>query len=470
MRYTSLTQKLDTIWSDYLSGDSKWEYFELTWGNDAAYGRGGNDVFWDVDGSTVAGNHIWLSSDDRIYGGDGDDLVFAGLGADAIYGDAGHDTLDYRYSNASVILDINAGRGNGTSASASAGDRFTGIERFNGSKYDDTFVLTSGGAAENVTIDGGAGRDSFFGGASGAELFGGAGNDIFRDMSYGTLAHGGTGDDLFVSPGFGAYAYGGDGFDTLTFALATSGERLEYYEHDGMERIVGTAYGDRIDAGTGTGEHMTIEGGAGADILEGRLANEWLYGGADRDVMDGRWGDDYLFGGDGNDNMLGGSDNDWMRGGAGNDQMFGETGRNTMWGDDGDDQISIGDAGLMMGGAGNDSLRMGGTGVTAYGGTGADSFVFVGLTFQGRVADFEQGSDLINVNTHVGGIWSRDKLRADGPNAFDVLVDGKEVGHITWMHKLGDTLIQIDRDMDGASDYSMLLTGTFTMSATDFFL
>lgn len=168
MRYTNLTQKLDTIWSDGLYGDEKSEYFELTWGNDAAYGGSGNDVFWDVDGCTVAGNHIWLSSDDRIYGGDGDDLVFAGLGADVIDGGTGRDTLDYRYSSASVILDINAGRGNGTPASASAGDRFTGVERFNGSNHDDTFVLAPADrAADNVTIDGGAGRDTFFGGASG---------------------------------------------------------------------------------------------------------------------------------------------------------------------------------------------------------------------------------------------------------------------------------------------------------------
>jgi Ca2+-binding RTX toxin-like protein len=470
MRYTALTQKLDTIWSDGLYGDSKWEYFEMTWGNDAAYGGGGNDVFWDVDGSTGAGNQIWLSSDDRIYGDDGDDLVFAGLGADAIYGGAGHDTLDYRYSNASVILDITAGRGNGTSASASTGDRFTGIERFNGSTHDDTFVLSDGQAAENVTVDGGAGRDTFFGGAWRVELFGGAGNDIFRETSFSTDAHGGAGDDLFVTPASGSDVYGGDGFDTLTLALATSSVRLEFSDHDGMERIVGTGYGDLIETGTADGERMTVEGGVGSDILKGSLGHESLYGGAGHDVMDSRWGDDFLFGGDGHDDMRGGSGNDWMRGGTGNDQMIGETGRDTMWGDDGDDRMSTGDSGLMMGGAGNDALLMGGTGVTAYGGTGADSFVFIGPAFQGRIADFQQGSDGINVNTHVGGIWSRDTLRADGPNALDVLVDGKEAGHINWMHKLGDTLIQIDRDMDGASDYSILLTGTFTMSAADFIL
>jgi Ca2+-binding RTX toxin-like protein len=94
MRYTNLTQKMDTVWSDGLYGGSKSEYFEMTWGRDRAYGGGGNYVFWDVDGSTVAGNHIWLSSDDWIQGGDGDDLVFAGLGADTIDGGAGTDTLD----------------------------------------------------------------------------------------------------------------------------------------------------------------------------------------------------------------------------------------------------------------------------------------------------------------------------------------------------------------------------------------
>jgi Ca2+-binding RTX toxin-like protein len=199
--------------------------------------------------------------------------------------------------------------------------------------------------------------------------------------------------------------------------------------------------------------------------------HEWLYGGVGHDEMDGRWGDDYLFGGDGHDDLRGGSGNDWMRGGTGNDVLADVIGRNTMWGDDGDDWMSTGDSGLMMGGAGNDALLMGGTGVTAYGGTGADSFAFASsAASQGRIADFQQRSDSINVNTHVGGFWSRDTLRADGPNAFDVLIDRKEAGHIDWMHKLGDTLVQIDRDMDGASDYSILLTGTFTMSAADFIL
>lgn len=135
------------------------------------------------------------------------------------------------------------------------------------------------------------------------ELFGGAGNDIFRETSYGTAAYGGAGDDLFVNPGFGAFLFGGDGFDTLTFALATSSVRLEFSDHDGMERIVGTRYGDQIEAGTATGERITIEGGAGADILEGGAGHEWLYGGADRDVMDGWLGDYFLFGGDGHDDM-----------------------------------------------------------------------------------------------------------------------------------------------------------------------
>lgn len=114
---------------------------------------------------------------------------------------------------------------------------------------------------------------------------------------------------------------------------------------------------------------------------------------------------------------------------------------------------------------------MGGTAVTAYGGTGADSFVFArSAALQGRIADFQQGSDIIHLDAYVGRFLTRDTLRADGPNAFDVLVDGKDAGRIDWVHKLGDTLVRIDRDMDGASDYSILLTGTFTMSAADFIL
>jgi hypothetical protein len=101
-----------------------------------------------------------------------------------------------------------------------------------------------------------------------------------------------------VIPDFGSHVYGGDGFDTLTVALATSPVWLELSDHDGMERIVGTGFGDLIEAGTATGERMTIEGVAGVDTLTGGTGQEWLYGGAERDMMTG-WLDDYLFGGDG---------------------------------------------------------------------------------------------------------------------------------------------------------------------------
>ncbi|MCX7301393.1 MAG: calcium-binding protein [Rhodobacterales bacterium] len=141
-------------------------------------------------------------------------------------------------------------------------------------------------------------------------------------------------------PDFGSHVYGGDGFDTLTLALATSPVRLELSDHDGMERIVCTGFGDLIEAGTATGERMTIEGGAGVDTLTGGTGQEWLYGGAERDMMTGWLGDDYLFGGDCNDDMRGGPGNDWMRGGADHDVIVGETDRNTIWGDDGTQLIA----------------------------------------------------------------------------------------------------------------------------------
>lgn len=471
MRYSYLTQRIDSVWSDSLHGTDNADYFELTWGNDSAYGGRGNDVFWDVDGSTAGGNSIWLASNDRIYGEDGDDLIFAGLGADSIYGGSGFDTLDYRYSASGVSLNINNGTGSGSSTSAATGDRFSGIERFVGSHHADTFVVTDGEVAEGVIIEGGSGRDTFFGGTMYVELYGGSGNDIFRDTGFGTYAYGGTGDDLFVTPSYAARVYGGSGSDTLTFATAGSGVRLENYEHDGMERIIGSNHADLIETNAAAGTTVTVEGGLGQDSLTGGISNDWLYGGAERDELKGAAGNDYLFGGEGGDDLRGGPGDDWIRGGAGNDFLGGETGFDFQWGEDGDDRMSTGSEGMMMGGAGNDTIFLGGAKVTAYGEDGADVFVFgSSAAQQGRIEDFETGRDVLQIDAYVGRFLTRDTLRADGPNAFDVLVDGVEVGRISWRTVNGDTLVEVDRDLNGTTDYSVILNGTIALSAGDFLL
>ena len=97
---------------------------------------------------------------------------------------------------------------------------------------------------------------------------------------------------------------------------------------------------------------MTIDGGAGNDLLVGGNGRSVLIGGSGNDFIYGGDGDDVLLGGDGNDQLFGGGGNDSLSGGAGVDILDGGAGRDLLFGGGGSD--------LLVGGAGDDIL-IGGT-------------------------------------------------------------------------------------------------------------
>ena len=66
---------------------------------------------------------------------------------------------------------------------------------------------------------------------------------------------------------------------------------------------------------------VTIDGGAGRDILEGDAGNDTLLGGPGDDKLSGGKGDDALDGGDGNDELDGSAGADHLSGGAGDDTL-----------------------------------------------------------------------------------------------------------------------------------------------------
>jgi hypothetical protein len=66
---------------------------------------------------------------------------------------------------------------------------------------------------------------------------------------------------------------------------------------------------------------VTIDGGAGRDILEGDAGNDTLLGGPGDDKLSGSRGDDTLDGGDGNDEIDGAAGADHLSGGAGDDTL-----------------------------------------------------------------------------------------------------------------------------------------------------
>jgi Ca2+-binding RTX toxin-like protein len=96
---------------------------------------------------------------------------------------------------------------------------------------------------------------------------------------------------------------------------------------------------------------MTIDGGAGNDLLTGGGGRNVLIGGTGNDILYGAAGDDVLFGNAGNDDLIGGAGNDVLVGGDGNDILDGGTGRDVLIGSQDDDRLDGGsDDDVLIGG------------------------------------------------------------------------------------------------------------------------
>jgi Ca2+-binding RTX toxin-like protein len=105
---------------------------------------------------------------------------------------------------------------------------------------------------------------------------------------------------------------------------------------------------------------LTIDGGAGNDIirsgsgndnLTGGLGNDRIMGGRGNDVIDGGAGNDRLRGQGGNDTLNGGDDNDTLVGGRGDDLLDGGAGTNVLRSDGGRDRlVGRGDRDSVFGG------------------------------------------------------------------------------------------------------------------------
>jgi uncharacterized delta-60 repeat protein len=95
---------------------------------------------------------------------------------------------------------------------------------------------------------------------------------------------------------------------------------------------------------------VTLDGGAGDDVLIGGPGNDSLLGGTGNDTLEGRDGNDTCFGHLGDDLLHGNAGNDYLNGGPGADQVFG---------DDGNDQIFALDQATDMinGGTGFDRAK-----------------------------------------------------------------------------------------------------------------
>ncbi len=240
-----------------------------------------------------------------------------------------------------------------------------------GSEFDDTIVGKSG----NDVLYGFKGDDSIYDGSGNDRVKGGAGHDfLFNGMGSDRL-NGGAGIDtlvddisvwrvdlgvVFVNLSTGKHSFANlSEVDTLS--------HIENYKFIGGTDVIAT----------GNDGANTLRTGAGSDFLSGRKGHDLLFAGSGGDVLKGGNGNDRLLGGNGNDSLRGEKGDDFLAAGKGRDHLFG--------------------------------------------GQGSDVFMFNDIALQGynRIADFEDGVDMISLRNSSG--FSGVKIEAQNAGADTLL-------------------------------------------------
>ena len=254
------------------------------------------------------------------------------------------------------------------------------------------------------------------------------------------------------------------------------------YAFGGDDRINALGGNDWVNAGAGDDR---IFGGDGLDVLYGGDGADTIAGGAARDTIYGGLGGDALFGSGGNDLLAGGAGNDTLHGGGRNDRLYGDNGADVLHGQVGNDFLSGGSqSDILSGGSGEDTLIGGygndvlaGDGGTDHltGGRDADRFVFSALADFGGlgnaadvIADFSGADgdtiDLSGVDADTG--TADDQAFAFiGANTFTGVA-----GELRAFTSAETTWVEGDVDGDGGADFAIALTGSITLTQSDFYL
>lgn len=321
-------------------------------GMDSITGGSGNDT---IVGGAGADTLTAGAGYDNISGGEGNDsIVFAGTfnGEDTVAGGDGDDTLsvsqstdgvrDIDFLNTSSIETLALGSTASTvtldSRAQSAGINAVTIANGTADVQVDARAFTSGititelagTGINNTTLRGGAGNDVFAFSGSGLTsadfISGGAGTDTIR-LSNGTGA--GTAVNASVGTGISGIenitvldastGTGGGGSVTLTIDAGTTG--VSSLTISGADLDATEVFTVNANAATGS-LTVSVEGGAGNDVITGTK---------NADTLNGNGGNDSLVGGSGNDTLSGGAGVDTLVGGAGADNLTGGTGNDVFY-------------------------------------------------------------------------------------------------------------------------------------------
>ena len=447
----------------------------------ASYANVENVVLGIPGGTTATGNAL----DNRISGNGLDNVLDGGAGADTLSGGVGNDL--YLVDEGDTIVE-ESGQGHDTVRSSTDWWLSNAANVEDLVLTGDAHIAGTGNELAN-TITGNSGDNNLYGGGGDDSLIGGQGNDYLDGGTGNDTMQGGAGDDGYVVDAAGDEVIetadgGGDIVLAFTdYTLAANVERLYFYKGT---HFVGNA-GDNVIWNAGGVHNVTIDGGAGDDVLMNNTGDSTLIGGAGNDryiftfhdevvVEEAGGGDDTIENwsnqdiglgsfanvenlvlngsfngvtGTGNalDNKISGNGfANVLYGLDGNDTLDGDrqngggaVGNDTLYGGNGDDRIegSLG-SDILDGGAGEDTLVVSYGADQLTGGAGRDTFKVELIHGLDKVTDFQSGADgdtldLSDLLTGYDGVTS-------DANDF-----------VKFTATAGGTLVQVDANGAGGS-------------------
>jgi serralysin len=320
---------------------------------------------------------LGIAGIDILNGGDGNDTLDGGAGGDTLNGGAGDD-IYITDTNLDIINEV-VGQGTDTVRSTVS---FT--------------QLDAAGALENLTYVGNS-TGILYGNNANNILTGGAMSDSLNGFGGVDIYYGMAGDDyLFVD--HQDFYNGGDGWDALYLQTIT-GTTVDLSLSQ-VEFVVGYTGNDTLNGSTST-VAVTLIGGAGADVLRGGSANDFLY-------IDGA--DSLIDAGGGNNDVIVVADE------AGVTLNITAARAEYVIGDSGNDVLNATGSTLsvaIQGRAGADTITGGNMNDYLYGGTGADIF---------RVTANAQFDAILDFVDAGGAEDDRIDVRSLGAN-FDTLAE-----------------------------------------------
>jgi Ca2+-binding RTX toxin-like protein len=275
---------------------------------------GGDDV---VNASSLQADGIQLAMNgglgtDLLVGSAGDDLMNGGDGDDTALMGAGDDTFVWNPGDDNDVLEGQSGF--------------------------DTMLFNGANIAEKIDVAANGGRVRFFRDVAGVTMDlndvegidfparGGADNIVVNDLS-------GT-DVTEINTDLGVAGAGDGAADTVN-ADATNGDDVAVIAGDATGvSLLGLPARLNITGAEAANDRLTVNAVDGDDVIDASAVGVGsmrltLDGGAGNDVLIGGAGDDVLLGGPGDDVLLGGPGNDTLDGGEGNNVIIQSVGADT---------------------------------------------------------------------------------------------------------------------------------------------